>query len=46
MPWVAVPFDDARIEQLYKAYNVQNVPTLIVLDNKKHLLKENAVGDV
>ena len=33
MPWIALPFDESKInEKLNEKYNVEGIPTLIVVD--------------
>lgn len=41
MPWLAIPYDDARIRQLKSIYDVYGIPTLIVIDeNGKVITKD------
>jgi nucleoredoxin len=42
---LAIPFDDAHIQNLMKKFRVSGIPTLIVLDNSGHLItKEGREG--
>ena len=47
MPWVRLPFRDPRIQQLSKAYNVNSIPTLVMVRaNDNGLITKNARKDV
>ncbi len=35
---LAIPFDDAHIQNLMKKFRISGIPTLIVLDNSGHLI--------
>eukprot|EP01022_Parablepharisma_sp_SALTPOND_P009429 TRINITY_DN139194_c0_g1_i1.p1 TRINITY_DN139194_c0_g1~~TRINITY_DN139194_c0_g1_i1.p1 ORF type:complete len:154 (-),score=17.17 TRINITY_DN139194_c0_g1_i1:105-566(-) len=46
MPWLAIPFGDARIPQLKKKYNVSGIPTLVILDPNGNTKCMDAYEDV
>lgn len=46
MPWIAIPFGDARINALKTKHNVSGIPCLVVLKPDGTVLSENARGDV
>ncbi len=46
MPWLALPFKDKHREALKKLYNVQGIPTLVIVDAEGKTLSSNARGEV
>ncbi len=42
MPWLSIPFGDARIPALKTKYNVSGIPTLVILNPKGELKCEDA----
>ena len=46
MPWLAVPYGSNFREQLAKEYNVNGIPTLIVIDQNGKVVSTNARGEV
>ena len=42
MPWKALPFGDARVEQLKKKYGVSGIPWLVILDAEGNLVHNEA----
>ena len=46
MPWISIPFGDARIPALKKKFNVTGIPTLVILAPDGKVLCEDAYDDV
>lgn len=46
MPWIAVRFPDKNRDELKKKYNVQGIPTLVVIDSAGKTISANARSDV
>ena len=46
MPWLALPYGSKFVEQLAKEYNVNGIPTLIILDQNGKLVSANGRVDV
>lgn len=46
MPWLAIPFGDARIEAVSTKYGVKGIPVLIVLKPNGDALLKNGKQDV
>jgi nucleoredoxin len=46
MDWPAVPFGSPIIRKLAEKYNVEGIPTLIIVDSKGNLITENGRADV
>ena len=46
MPWLALPFNDKRINQVNIKYPVSFIPSLIVLNKNGQILTENGVEDI
>lgn len=46
MPWHAIPFGDPRKAALEAKCGVQGLPTLVVLNSKGQVVREDAVNDV
>ena len=46
MPWIAIPFGDARIPELKTKYNVKVIPTLVILSPTGKEISLNAYDDV
>jgi len=46
MPWVALPFGDARIAALKTEHKVSGIPALVVLKPDGTVLNSNGRGDV
>jgi nucleoredoxin len=46
MPWIAIPFGDARINTLKTKHNVTGIPKLVVLKANGDELVDNGRGDV
>ncbi len=46
MPWLALPFGSAKVEALSIRYNVQFIPTLIVIDSDGNTVSLGGRGDV
>mmetsp|Transcript_36956 Transcript_36956/g.57691 ORF Transcript_36956/g.57691 Transcript_36956/m.57691 type:complete len:377 (+) Transcript_36956:20-1150(+) len=44
MPWLAVPFDDDKREQIQSDYQVSGIPRLMVVGPGGAIVAENAVG--
>jgi nucleoredoxin len=48
MPWLALPFEDGRVSQLNHMYEVQGIPTVIILDESGKVITSegrSAIGD-
>ncbi|BBN06337.1 nucleoredoxin [Marchantia polymorpha subsp. ruderalis] len=44
MPWLSLPYSDKKANQaLYKVYDVQGVPSLVILDSDAQIIQEDAV---
>eukprot|EP00743_Colponemidia_sp_Colp-15_P010000 GILK01010975.1.p1 GENE.GILK01010975.1~~GILK01010975.1.p1 ORF type:complete len:423 (-),score=63.79 GILK01010975.1:338-1606(-) len=41
MPWLALPFGDARTDHLLRRYHPQGLPTVVVLDPNGHTITSN-----
>ena len=46
MPWLAMPFNDSRLQNLYTKYAVNAVPRLLIFKSDGKLLDNNAVGNI
>jgi len=47
MPWLAIPFKDARLKRVVKHFNIKGLPRLIVFNAKtKEVLDSDAVERV
>lgn len=46
MPWLAVPYTDARREKLGRDYKVRGIPTLVILDENGKTITTNGRGDI
>lgn len=47
MPWLAIPFKDARLKRVVKHFKIRGLPRLIVMDAKTmRVLHEDAVDVV
>lgn len=47
MPWLAIPFKDARLKRVVKHFKIKGLPRLIVFDAKTmRVLHEDAVDAV
>ena len=46
MPWIAIPFGDARIPELKKKFNVTGIPTLVILKPTGEVKVEDAYDDI
>jgi nucleoredoxin len=41
MPWLAIPFGDAKIAALKKQFGIRGIPALIIIDGKGNLIEQN-----
>lgn len=41
MPWLAIPFGDARIQGLAKKFSVDGIPTLLICNSEGELISKN-----
>lgn len=47
MPWLALPFQDRdRKQRLSKLFEVEGIPTVVVLDSQLHVVNKDAVEEV
>jgi len=46
MPWLAVPFGDARIKALKTKFNVTGIPSFPIVNSSGVIVSENGRGDV
>lgn len=46
MPWTTIPFNDKSRAQLKKEFNVNGIPTLVVLNSHGKVISKNARWDV
>ena len=48
MPWTAAPYSDAKIQELAEKYEVEGIPTLVIVskDGKETNLSDNGREDV
>ena len=46
MPWVAVPYTDARNNNLKQRFGITGIPTLIVLNQKGDIITAEGRSDV
>ncbi len=47
MPWLALPFEDSEgIKALKALFNVNGIPTLVIIDNKGNVISPNGRFDV
>ena len=46
MPWVAIPFGDARIQELMTKFDVKGIPTLVILNKSGELITSDGRTDV
>ena len=44
MPWLAIPFTDARVKELYKKFDIIEVPTIMVLDRNQNIVMDDATN--
>lgn len=38
MPWLAIPFDDPRLQQITSQFGIDGIPSLVILDEKGGLI--------
>lgn len=41
MPWLAIPFGDSRIEYLNSRFEVEGIPSLVLVDDKGEALRKD-----
>nr|KAG5691904.1 hypothetical protein BaRGS_033350 [Batillaria attramentaria] len=41
MPWLTIPFDDPRLQQLTNQFGIDGIPSLVILDEKGGLITMN-----
>lgn len=46
MPWLAAPFGDARIEALSNRFQVEGIPTLVIIDSDGKVITTGATSSV
>merc|ERR1712159_365782 len=46
MPWLALPFQDQRIEKLEQKFKVNSIPRLVIVGKDEKILQEKGVWDV
>ena len=46
MPWVALPFEDKRGDELNSHFEVNGIPHLVILDENDQVITDNGRGAV
>ena len=46
MPWLAIPFKDARIRALSSRFEVEGIPAFVILDAAGNIINKEARGSI
>lgn len=46
MPWLAIPLNDPRIRELSEHFEVEGIPSFVILDSNLEIVNKNARGSV
>ncbi len=46
MPWITIPYEDPRIAKLSDRFEVEGIPTLVILDSAGNIVNKSARGPV
>jgi hypothetical protein len=46
MPWIGIPWNDARLADLKEFYNIRTIPSLLLIDKKGEEVSRNCRNDV
>lgn len=46
MPWLAIPFGDNRISKLNERFEVEGIPTLVIIDPEGNVVNKSARGGI
>jgi nucleoredoxin len=46
MPWLAIPFQDSRINALSDRFDIEGIPSLIILDPNGDVVTKDAVSRI
>lgn len=46
MPWLAIPFGDPRLSKLNERFEVEGIPTLVILDHEGNVVNKSARSGV
>jgi len=46
MPWLAIPFNDPRVEQFTARHAIEEIPELVIMKNDGMLIDEEAKNSI